>query len=192
MLSLRPLAWVMERLGFHLPSRESGATMGSRRALHEAISRLSAPAALALIEIRDLSPIALRFGEETAEQVRHFVFSRLLQRLRGRLFRVNTDQVAGLFLGMSQQDLDSALAEVAELVESYPFRVRAIDRPKRDDGRQASARRGNEFKGPELSVRLAAVSFEIMPGEAPGTVLNRARRVLAEETAVEGVEASSS
>ncbi|MFQ5347175.1 MAG: hypothetical protein ACE5ED_04945 [Rhodothalassiaceae bacterium] len=180
MLALRPLAWVVERLGFHLPSREPGTTMGSRRALHEAIARLSGPAALAQIAIRDLSPLALRFGEETAEQVRRFVFSRLLQRLQGRLFRVSTDQVAGLFPGMSQQDLDGALATAADLIESYPFRVRGIERPKGDGNRDVSARRGNEFRGPELRVRLATASLEIMPGEAPGTVLNRARRVLAE------------
>ncbi len=89
----QPLNWIARSLGFRIPGVAGPPRIQSRRQLHERIGGLDGPAGIALIDIVEVPSIVHRFGEEAGEQARKFVFSRLLSRLDGSLFRISENRL---------------------------------------------------------------------------------------------------
>ena len=141
---------------------------------------------MALLDVVEVQSIVRRFGEEAGEQARRFAFSRLLSRLDGSLFRISENRVVLLDPACGAAALEAKLAGVIALIESYPLRIRAVERRR---GRRSHAgeefSRGREFDGPEIMLRIATAITDVAPGESAATVINRLQKSLAAEPARE-------
>ncbi len=187
----QPLNWIAKALGFRIPGVAGPPKIHSRLHLHERIGGLRGPASIALLDLLEVPSIEHRFGEDAAEQARKFVFSRLLSRMDGSLFRISENRVVLLDPGSGAAALEAKLDTVVSLIESYPFRIRAVERPRGRRPDTFEQLRGRRFEGPEIMLRIATAITDVAPGESAGTVINRLQNALATGPAAEADRRSS-
>ena len=102
-----------------------------RRALDEQLMRLGRHYVIAMIDVDHFKKFNDRFGHDVGDQALRFVATQLA-RVRGRakVFRYGGEEFTLLFPGKSMEEALPLIEQVRERVESTPFVIRGIGRPK--------------------------------------------------------------
>lgn len=114
-----------------------------RRALTEALQRLSGRYAIAMVDVDHFKKFNDSYGHDVGDQVLRMVAARLgAVRAGGKGFRYGGEEFALLFAGKSAVDCEPVLEELRQAVEETHFTLRGRLRPrKKPDAPKAGAKR---------------------------------------------------
>ena len=120
-------------------------TLPARRAFNQALTRLSAPYAIAVADIDHFKSFNDTYGHDTGDQVLRMVASRLARvGGGGKAYRVGGEEFTILFPGMTAKNALPYLETLREAVEASRFRVRGL--PDRRSASRGADRRALEKK----------------------------------------------
>ena len=115
-----------------LAYRDALTGLPSRRALDEAIRRLSGPAAVAMVDVDHFKSLNDTYGHDVGDQVLRMIGTHLTTPGGGgRAFRYGGEEFAILFPGGSTAAARPVLEELRERVAASAFTLRGPDRPRR-------------------------------------------------------------
>ena len=146
----------------------------ARRAFNQALTRLSAPYAIAVADIDHFKSFNDTYGHDTGDQVLRMVASRLARvGGGGRAYRVGGEEFSILFPGMTAKDALPHLEALREAIEQSRFRTRGLsDRRSASRGadRRAASNRTTVRGGKKMplppTVADAGLSVTISIGVA--------------------------
>jgi len=142
-----------------------------RRALEEALGRLSPPFAVAMADIDRFKTFNDRFGHAVGDQALRYVADSLGRTGGGaRVFRYGGEEFALLFPGLTAEQAQPHLEATREALAAALFVVRKADRPP------AMAAKGDEGAGVPVTVSIGLAAGEA--GADPRAVLKSADRAL--------------
>lgn len=129
----------------------------ARRALNEALRRLSGDYAIAMVDIDHFKKFNDTYGHDIGDQLLRMVGARLATVAGGgRAFRYGGEEFAVLFPGASVDDVLPHLETLRASVEASGFMLRGVDRPRQ----KSAARR------PSTNARRVSVTISIGAAEA--------------------------
>jgi GGDEF domain-containing protein len=141
------LAVSMVETSYLLAYHDELTTLPSRRAFHEAMVRLEAPYAIAMVDIDHFKRCNDTYGHDVGDEVLRLVASRLARvGGGGQAFRCGGEEFAVLFAGKTSAEVLEHLEELRARVEASSFRLRGGDRraeprgPDRRNGRRVGHR----------------------------------------------------
>jgi len=103
----------------------------ARRALNEALSRLSGTYTVAMVDVDHFKRFNDEHGHDVGDQILRMVGTRLAGiGGGGRAFRYGGEEFAVLFAGKSIEQAREHLELLRRAIESSPFTLRAVDRPR--------------------------------------------------------------
>jgi diguanylate cyclase (GGDEF)-like protein len=147
----------------------------TRRALNEALARLSGDYAIAMVDIDHFKKFNDTYGHDIGDQLLRMVGARLASVTGGgRPFRYGGEEFAVLFPGWSVEDVLPHLEALRASVEASGFALRGHDRPREKSGAVRTS----------ASVRRVSVTVSIGVAEAgnrrarPQVVLDAADQAL--------------
>jgi len=142
-----------------------------RRALEEALGRLSPPFTVAMVDIDHFKRFNDRFGHSVGDQALRYVAD-FLGRTRGgaRVFRYGGEEFTLLFPGLTAEQAQPHLETTREALAASRFVVRKADRPP------AMAAKGDAGSAVPLTVSIGLAAGAA--GEDPRAVLKRADAAL--------------
>jgi GGDEF domain-containing protein len=144
-------------------------SLPARRAYNEALLRLEAPYAIAIVDIDHFKSFNDTYGHDTGDQVLSMVASRLARVSGGgQAFRVGGEEFSILFPGKSMQDVVPHLDSLRAVIEDSTFRVRSI--PERRSAPRGAGRRIEDKKGPNRRAKPRTLSAESALGGLSVTV----------------------
>ncbi len=150
----------------------------ARRAFNDALLRLEAPYAIAIVDIDHFKNFNDTYGHDTGDQVLRLVADRLARVTGGgQAFRVGGEEFSILFPGKSMTEavdpleiLRTAIAESVFRVRGYQERRRTT--PRGPDRRAASRRKSP--RSPRAPVQTGELSVTVSIGVAEPTARTRA------------------
>lgn len=117
---------------YALAYRDALTGLPNRRAFDDALGRLRAPFAVAMIDVDKFKLVNDTHGHDVGDQILRMVAAQLEDTAGpGRPFRYGGEEFALLFRGRSAQDVLPTLEAVREAVAAAGFTLRGGDRPKR-------------------------------------------------------------
>jgi diguanylate cyclase (GGDEF)-like protein len=158
----------------------------SRRAFNDALLRLKAPYAMAVVDIDHFKSINDNFGHDTGDQVLRLVASRLARVSGGgEAFRVGGEEFMILFPGRTAKAVADHLELLRMNIESSRFRVRAQEERRkvpRDSDRRAAGARKTRVRptatSQSLSVTVSIGIAESQPRRSPQEIIQQADKAL--------------
>jgi diguanylate cyclase (GGDEF)-like protein len=122
-------------------------SLPARRAFNEALLRLEAPYALAIVDIDHFKSFNDTYGHDTGDQVLSMVAARLARVSGGgQAFRVGGEEFSILFSGKSMKEIAPHLDSLRILIQESRFRVRRT--PERRSAPRGAGRRTEDKKAP--------------------------------------------
>jgi diguanylate cyclase (GGDEF)-like protein len=120
-------------------------SLPARRAFNEALLRLEAPYAIAVVDIDHFKNFNDTYGHDTGDQVLSMVAARLARVSGGgQAFRVGGEEFSVLFRGKSMKEITPDLEALRTLIEESRFRVRST--PERRSAPRGAGRRMEDKK----------------------------------------------
>jgi diguanylate cyclase (GGDEF)-like protein len=120
-------------------------SLPARRAFNEALLRLEAPYAIAIVDIDHFKSFNDTYGHDTGDQVLSMVAARLARVSGGgQAFRVGGEEFSILFAGRSAKEVVPDLESLRALIEESRFRVRST--PERRSAPRGAGRRIEDKK----------------------------------------------
>ena len=115
-------------------------SLPARRAFNEALLRLEAPYAVAIVDIDHFKSFNDTYGHDTGDQVLSMVANRLARVSGGgQAFRVGGEEFSILFTGKATKEVVPHLDSLRGLIEQSRFRVRTM--PERRSSPRGAGRR---------------------------------------------------
>jgi diguanylate cyclase (GGDEF)-like protein len=137
-------------------------SLPARRAFNEALLRLEAPYAIAIVDIDHFKSFNDTYGHDTGDQVLGMVAARLARVSGGgQAFRVGGEEFSILFAGKAMKEVVPHLDSLRILIEESRFRVRST--PERRSAPRGAGRR-IEDRGSPARRKLT------QPGNLPAEV----------------------
>jgi diguanylate cyclase (GGDEF)-like protein len=134
-------------------------SLPARRAFNEALLRLEAPYAIAIVDIDHFKNFNDTYGHDTGDQVLGMVATRLARVSGGgQAFRVGGEEFSILFAGKSLKDVVPHLDALRTLIEESRFRVR--NTPERRSAPRGAGRRIEDKKDTGRRSRPRSLSTE--------------------------------
>jgi diguanylate cyclase (GGDEF)-like protein len=135
------LAVSMVETSYLLAYHDELTTLPSRRAFHEALLRLAAPYAIAMVDIDHFKRCNDIYGHDTGDEVLRLVATRLARVTGGgQAYRCGGEEFAIVFPGKTTKDVVEHLEELRARIEASSFRLRGQDR--RQEARGPDRRNG--------------------------------------------------
>ena len=150
-------------------------SLPARRAFNEALLRLEAPYAIAVVDIDHFKNFNDTYGHDTGDQVLSMVASRLARVSGGgQAFRVGGEEFSILFAGKSVKEVVPHLDALRILIEESTFRVRSTPERRsapRGAGRRSEDKRSTRRKlgrprNPPQETSLSGLSVTVSIGVA--------------------------
>jgi diguanylate cyclase (GGDEF)-like protein len=118
-------------------------SLPARRAFNEALLRLEAPYAIAIVDIDHFKNFNDTYGHDTGDQVLSMVAARLARvSAGGQAFRVGGEEFSILFAGKSVKEVVPHLDALRTQIEESSFRVRSL--PERRSAPRGAGRRSED------------------------------------------------
>lgn len=183
------LAVSMVETSYLLAYHDELTTLPSRRAFHEALVRLEAPYAIAMVDIDHFKRCNDTYGHDTGDEVLRLVASRLARVTGGgQAYRCGGEEFAIVFPGKTTKDVVGDLDELRARIEASSFRLRGQDRRQEARGpdRRSAGAKGHAIRrlaraaaAKELSVTASmGVASAMALGESPEDVVKAADKAL--------------
>jgi diguanylate cyclase (GGDEF)-like protein len=137
-------------------------SLPARRAFNEALLRLEAPYAIAIVDIDHFKSFNDTYGHDTGDQVLGMVATRLARVSGGgQAFRVGGEEFSILFAGKSMKEVVPHLDSLRTMIEESRFRVRSTPERRsapRGAGRRVEDKKSTTRRGLNRSRNLPAQS----------------------------------
>jgi GGDEF domain-containing protein len=161
------LAVSMVETSYLLAYHDELTALPSRRALNEALARIEAPYAIAMVDIDHFKRCNDTYGHDTGDEVLRLVASRLARvNGGGQAYRYGGEEFAIVFAGKNAIEVIEHLEELRARIEKSSFRLRGGDRRQEPRGPD---RRGVRTKGRairELARAVGEISVTVSIGAA--------------------------
>ncbi|MGA8492367.1 MAG: GGDEF domain-containing protein [Terriglobales bacterium] len=157
-------------------------SLPGRRAFNEALLRLEAPYAMAVVDIDHFKSFNDTYGHDTGDQVLSLVASRLARVSGGgQAFRVGGEEFSILFAGKPVKEVAPYLDALRATIEQSSFRVRSTPERRsapRGAGRRSEDKRSTRRKlgrprNPPPETALSGLSVTVSIGVAESDVKTR-------------------
>lgn len=137
-------------------------SLPARRAFNEALLRLEAPYAIAIVDIDHFKSFNDTYGHDTGDQVLGMVAAKLARvGSGGQAFRVGGEEFSILFAGKSMKEVVPHLEALRTLIEESRFRVRST--PERRNAPRGAGRRIEDKKNATRRVLNRSRNFSEEP-----------------------------
>lgn len=179
------LAGAIVETSYLLAYHDELTTLPSRRAFHDALTRLEPPFSIAMVDIDHFKRCNDTYGHDTGDQVLRLVASRLARVTGGgQAYRCGGEEFAILFPGKTTADVLEHLEELRADIEASTLRLRGPERRQEARGpdRRNQRTRGRASTGRairELSRR--ALTNEISVTASIGIATSKGENRSAEE-----------
>lgn len=141
----------------------------SRRAFNDALLRLEAPYAIAVVDIDHFKKFNDSFGHDTGDQVLRMVGTRLGEVTgNGQAYRVGGEEFCILFRDKSMKDVLAHLETLRVAIQDSVFHLRGL--PERRSASRGTDRRSQRSQRSARSERLRRALAEPFPQEFSVTV----------------------
>jgi len=132
---------------YRMAYRDALTGLPSRRALNEALERLNAPAAIAMIDVDHFKPFNDRHGHDVGDQVLRLVAARLHANAAGAtVYRFGGEEFAAVFPGTTVTTAVGQLEVMRQAVEGAVFLLRHRPRSPRKPASPPMRRRTRESR----------------------------------------------
>jgi GGDEF domain-containing protein len=152
------LAGAIVETSYLLAYHDELTTLPSRRAFHEALTRLEPPFSIAMVDIDHFKRCNDTHGHDTGDQVLRMVASRLARVAGGgQAYRCGGEEFAILFPGKTTVDVLEHLEKLRADIEGSKLRLRGPDRrlEARGPDRRNQRTRGRTLTGRTLTGRAS-------------------------------------
>jgi GGDEF domain-containing protein len=150
------LAGAIVETSYLLAYHDELTTLPSRRAFHEALTRLEPPFSIAMVDIDHFKRCNDTYGHDTGDQVLRLVASRLARGGGGgQAYRCGGEEFAILFPGKTTVEVFEHLEKLRTDIEGSKLRLRGPDRrlEARGPDRRSQRTRGRALTGRALTGR---------------------------------------